>query len=157
RIGADREYDRNCCSCSLGCQCSRRAECKDEGDWVRHQRSGQCRWSVKTTIGRAIFDFEIAAFDIAGFPWTLPDSFKLSIIKLAACQHADQCHSRLLLRARRERPRSHRAAEQRNELAPPHGTSPPAETPGEPRLSHSKPMGAPAAALLRQPPAMKTH
>jgi hypothetical protein len=33
-------------------------------------------------------------------------------------QHADPSHPRALLRARRERPRGYRAAEQRDELAP---------------------------------------
>src|SRR5215510_2291019 len=38
----------------------------------------------------------------------------------AGQQHADTAHPLALLRARRERPRGRRTAEQRDELAPPH-------------------------------------
>src|SRR5262245_27625272 len=38
------------------------------------------------------------------------------------CQHADAAHLLALLRGRRKRPRGSGAAEQRDELAPPHGS-----------------------------------
>jgi len=44
-------------------------------------------------------------------------SLKLRIVCGAGHQHADAPHPLGLLRARRERPRGHRASEQRDELA----------------------------------------
>jgi hypothetical protein len=48
--------------------------------WVGHQLGGQLRQSVEATIGRAIFDCDIAAFDIASVLEPLPNSADQSII-----------------------------------------------------------------------------
>src|SRR5262249_43811189 len=80
----DRKYDRNGCGCSLGGQRSRRADHNDRGRGVGHQLGSQCRQSVKATIGRAILDCDITAFDVAGVPKTLSNSPDLSIIELDA-------------------------------------------------------------------------
>ena len=51
-----------------------------------------------------------------------PDAgLKFRIVRGCGQEHADAPHPLGLLRARRERPRRRRAAEQRDELAPPHG------------------------------------
>ncbi len=84
RIGTGRKYNRNDCGCSLGGQRSRRRERNDRGRGVGHQLGSQCRQSVEATIARAILDCDIAAFDVAGVPKTLPNSPDLSIIELAA-------------------------------------------------------------------------
>src|SRR5262249_49549665 len=84
RISTDRKYDRNGCGCSLGGQRSRRADHNDRGRGVGHQLGSQCRQSVEATIARAILDRDIAAFDVAGVPKTLPNSSDLSIVELAA-------------------------------------------------------------------------
>src|SRR5262245_13465586 len=81
---------------------------------ISHQLGCQCRQSVELTIGRAMFDCDIAAFDIAGFLQALSDSTEPSVILVGATEQADQRHRRLL-RPRRYRPRS-RAAEQREAL-----------------------------------------
>src|SRR5262249_27953152 len=86
---------------------------------IGHQLGGQFRQAVEATIGRAIFDRDAAAFDIADFLESLSKSADLSIIELTAAQQANQRHRRLL-RARRERPRCRRASEQRYEIAPLH-------------------------------------
>jgi len=103
RIGADREYDRNGCGCRLCRQRSGRGGRNDDCRQIGHQFGGKCRQAVEATIGRAIFDRDVVAFDIAGFLESLPNSANLSIIELTAAQQADQRHRRLL-RARRERP-----------------------------------------------------
>ena len=46
-------------------------------------------------------------------------SASVQIVRTRGMEHADPPHSIGLLRARRERPRSCRAAEERDELAPP--------------------------------------
>jgi hypothetical protein len=46
-----------------------------------------------------------------------------------AAKHTDAPHPLGLLRARRERPRHRHAAEQRDEIAPPHGAYPKARDP----------------------------
>ena len=46
---------------------------------------------------------------------------RFRIVRGCGHEHADAPHPLGLLRARRERPRRRRAAEQRDELAPPHG------------------------------------
>src|SRR5262249_48217161 len=68
------------------------------------------------TIGRQIFDRDIAAFDIAELLKALPDRAELAIIEVGAGQQTDQRYCSLL-RPRRERPRSCSAAEQRDERA----------------------------------------
>src|SRR5262249_7930693 len=89
------------------------------GRRVSYQFGSQRRKSLKATIGRQIFDRDIAAFDIAELLEALPDRAELAIIEVGACQQTDQRYCSLL-RAHRERPRTRRAAEQRGELAPPH-------------------------------------
>src|SRR5262245_57071745 len=86
RVGASGEYDRNCGSCSFGCQRSRWGDRNDYGRWVSDQFGGQCRQSLKATIGRNIFDRNIAAFDIAGFLEPLAESAELVIIDEGAAQ-----------------------------------------------------------------------
>src|SRR5262249_57240275 len=109
------EYDRNGGSCSFGCQRGRRGNRNDYGCRVSYQFGSQCRKSLKATIGRQIFDRDIAAFDIAELPEALPDRAELAIIEVGAGQQTDQRYGSLL-RARRERPCC-RAADQRDERA----------------------------------------
>src|SRR5262249_38987079 len=55
---------------------------------------------------------------------TMPERVKaglhVGIVLALACQHSNASHAFGLLRPRRERPRCRRAAEKRDELAPPH-------------------------------------
>src|SRR5262249_45293705 len=62
-------------------------------------------------------------FDIADFAQSLMESTQPGRITVGRCAVEKTDHRpRRLLRARRERPRRHRAAEKRDELAPPHGS-----------------------------------
>src|SRR5262249_30169205 len=106
---------RNGSGRSFGCQRSRRAQRKNHGYRVGHQLSGQSRQPVEATIGRAIFNRNVATFDIASLLQALPSGAEHSIIELSACKQADQRHAGRL-RARRERPRRY-CADERHELA----------------------------------------
>src|SRR5262249_34952909 len=130
RVGANYENDRNGPGCSFGCHHSLRAERKNHGHRVGHQLSGQSRQPVEATIGRAIFNRNIATFDIASLLQAWATGAEHPIIELSAGKQADQRHAGLL-RPCRERPSGGRAAEQRDELASSqgwHGLSPPQMT-----------------------------
>src|SRR5215813_9008636 len=89
RIGTDREYDRNGCGCGFRGERSRRGQRNDRGRGIGRQLGSHCRQSVEATIARAIFDRDIAPFDIAGVLEAVPDSGDLSIINLSADKQAD--------------------------------------------------------------------
>src|SRR5262249_49570189 len=97
----------------------RALDCNDHGHSAANQVGGECWQSVETTFGPAIFDRDVAAFDIAGFVETSPDGVKSAGFTIRAAEQPNHRHCRLL-RARRERPRRRRAAEKRYELATPH-------------------------------------
>src|SRR5262249_8840324 len=69
-------------------------------------------------LGPAVFDRDILALDIVGFLQALAKCTQSVHIHISRCtlEEADHRHRRLL-RARRERPRDRRAAEQRDERA----------------------------------------
>ena len=104
---------------SLAASYSRRGERNDHGRGVGYQVDGHRRQSVETTIGRAIFDCNVAAFDVARVFETFSNSTDQSIIELESAEQADQRHGRLL-RARGQRPGSRSPAEECDELAPLH-------------------------------------
>src|SRR5262245_26311883 len=72
RIGARRKDDRNCCGCSFGSHCSWWGQRDDRGYRISYQISGHCRQSVEARVGRAIFDCDVAAFDITSILEALP-------------------------------------------------------------------------------------
>src|SRR5262249_26057877 len=113
------EYDRYGCGCSFRGQRSRRGQRNDRGRGIGRQLGSHCRQSVEATIAGAIFDRDVAPFDVADVLEALPNSSDLSIIELGAEEHADQ-RDPGLLRPRRERPRGRRAADKRDERAPLH-------------------------------------
>src|SRR5262249_4727121 len=78
----------------------------------------QCRKSVVLTFRPTVFDRHILAFDITRFLQTLAERPDLLPQRSgrSGIEEADHGHRRLL-RARRERPRNCRAAEQSDELA----------------------------------------
>src|SRR5262249_22991731 len=75
--------------------------------------------SVVLVLRPAILDRHILALDVAGFTNALPECGQIArTIGRRAAEEPDHRHRRLL-RARRERPRHRRAADERNELAAP--------------------------------------
>src|SRR5262249_36296029 len=82
----------------------------------------QFRKAIEPAFRPAIFDRDVAALDIARFRQGLAQGGETAAHQIAwrrAAEKSDHRHRRLL-RARCERPRRRRAAEQRDEIAPPH-------------------------------------
>jgi hypothetical protein len=95
--------------------------CGDHGHRAANQVGGQPRQAIVLTLGPAVFDRYVSALDVACF-----GQASVKCGHLLACgferqriDKSDHRHRRRL-RARRERPRDGRAADNRNELAPPH-------------------------------------
>src|SRR5262249_8123488 len=119
RIGADAEDDGNRAGRSLGRErCCRAARCGDDGHLALHKLGHQCRHAIELILSPTIFDYNIAAIDETGFAETLTKcrGEMGACIGSALMEKPDHRHRRLL-RARRERPRRRRAAEQRYEFA----------------------------------------
>jgi hypothetical protein len=82
------------------------------------QVGGERRQSIILTIGEAVLDCNVLAFDIARLVQAPVKRGDGQCVARLAEQESDRRH-RWLLRARRERPCS-RAADKGDELAPPH-------------------------------------
>src|SRR5262245_7534983 len=98
---------------------------------------GECGQSIVLAIGPAVLDRRILALDIAGFAQAPTESGYAGgeCYSRSAVEETNHWHRRLL-RARRERPRGRRAAEQRYELAALH-------------LSHAMVMARPVRFVCR--------
>jgi hypothetical protein len=79
------------------------------------------RQSIVLAVRPAIFDRHVLSIDIPHLAQALAEGEQTARpgVRRCAAEEPDHRHRRLL-RARRERPRGCRAAEQRNELTPPH-------------------------------------
>src|SRR5262245_61966110 len=121
RVDRRHEHDRHGAACLLQGGHDRARRRQDE---VRRERDQFCRVFAKAVdIARtpAIVDANIAADAPAAFLQPLRErgdlGERIRIVRAPAHEHADAPHPFALLRARRERPGSRRAAEQRDELA----------------------------------------
>src|SRR5262249_5500543 len=121
RIDSRRKNDRNSRGRCLGRQCCRRACRRQHGHRAQDQIGCQGRKSVVMIIRPAVFDRHILAFDVAGFGEAAVERRCERYVARSyrAIEEPDHRHRRLL-RPRRERPRSRRAAEQRDECAAVH-------------------------------------
>src|SRR5262249_5492748 len=123
-IARRREYDRDNRRRLLGCEDWWGIMCENDIDLKADEFGGDLVVALDASLGPAIFDREIATVDPTKFPQPLNESGK----QLAATRRrgrAQEPNGRQfsrLLRARRKRPSCRRAAEQRDELAPPHGS-----------------------------------
>ena len=90
----------------------------DHGDLPANQIGRQRRQSIELIVGPAILDRHVLALDKAGLLQALAECAQAIRERVGRCgvEEPDHRHRRLL-RARRERPRRRRAAEQRDELA----------------------------------------
>src|SRR5215813_6923749 len=116
------EHDRDCGRRSPCSKCHVRAAwCSDDCHSAVKEISHQLRHQLVSSFCPAVFDCDALALRVAGFIQTLPKGSH-TIIGGFGGPGADQTNHRLrrLLRPRRERPRRSCAAEQRDELAPPH-------------------------------------
>ena len=122
RVFAGDEDDGDRRGCRLGRQRDgSTADRGDHGDLPANQIGRQRRQPIDLILGPAVFDRHVLALDKARFLQALAKSAQTVRERVRRCgvEEPDHRHRRLL-RARRERPRRRRAAEQRDELAPLH-------------------------------------
>src|SRR5262249_60336987 len=89
----------------------------NHGDLPPNQLGRQLRQPIKLILAPTVYDRYVIALDIAGVLEALAKSAQtvLNSLRRSVIKEADHRHRRLL-RARRERPRGNRPAEQRAEL-----------------------------------------
>src|SRR5262249_29906980 len=129
-VFADDEDSGDCRGCCLGrerhCWASGR---DDHCDLSVNQFGRQLRQSVDLILGPAVFDGRVLALDVADLLYALAELAHAvrQPVRRPAVEKSDHRHRRLL-RARRERPRRRRAAEQCDERASFHSISASART-----------------------------
>src|SRR5262249_15591648 len=119
-IAADREHDGYRCRRRLGCQYRRITALRhNERHMAAHEFCRQRGKPIVVTLRPAVFDRDVLAFDVAGFLQTLAECGNEVRIRSrrSAVEITDHWNNRLL-RVRRERPRSHRAAERGYQFPP---------------------------------------
>src|SRR5262249_42164061 len=116
RVAAGLENDRYRGGCRLCCEpgCGRSAS-RNDTDLIANELSSHRRQPVILTIRPPIFDQHVAALYVANFTQT--PSQRNNPFDSRTSVEIPNHRRRRLLRARRQRPRSHRAAEQRYERA----------------------------------------
>src|SRR5262245_35446559 len=121
RVAAACEDDRDRRSRRLGYDCRGGVMRSDHRHLTAYQISCEVGQSVVLVLRPSILDDDILALDVAGFTNALTERGQLACTisrRPRAAEEPDHRH-RGLLRVRRERPRRC-AADQRDELAPPH-------------------------------------
>src|SRR5262249_51166681 len=121
RIGSRGEDNRNGASRGLGNETGRSAGRSNDRDSSTNEGGRLRRPSLVLAFRPAILDRQVLAVYVAGFLQSLPKRGCVERIPLRSCavEESNYRH-RALLRARRERQRRRRAAEQRDERAPFH-------------------------------------
>jgi hypothetical protein len=121
RVSTEAKGDPDRLGRSFGCKRRRIAKrsdnCNATADEVSHER----RQAIVLAAEPMVLDGHVLALNVAGFAEAFRERGRMAsgAIERSTADKADYGHRRLL-RARRERPRSRRAAEQRDERAPPH-------------------------------------
>ena len=120
RVVASAEGDRDgrgCSFCRLGAEAE--AGGGDHRHAAAHQFGHDCREALVLALHPVVLDGHVLALDVAGFAEAHAERRGVArrVLGRPAVDEANHRHRRLL-RARRERPRCRRAAEQRDELAP---------------------------------------
>ena len=123
-VGRRFKNDRNGCSRRFRCERRHSAARCNHCDLSMNQFVCQCRQAIVMAISPTVLDHEVLTFDQIGFAQASPKCSRAIGVGLrrAGTEESDHRHCRLL-RARGERP-SRRAAEQGDEIAPPHGGLP---------------------------------
>ena len=124
RIDRQREHDRNGGGDALECRDDRCAVGEDHIGRERYQFLGIAVDKLLLAGRPAVFDVDVLAVPPAEVRETLSECGEAFLVVgsafVARHQHADHGHAARLLRARRARPGDECAAEERDELAPPH-------------------------------------
>src|SRR6516162_9450202 len=117
--GSDRAYhDGYRAGCFLGRERCRRPPGDNHIDLERDQLGRQRRITGVVAFGPAIGELDILSLAPAEFAQALSEAVEW--LERSRGENADLPHLSALLRARRERPQSDRAAKQRDESPPPH-------------------------------------
>src|SRR5262245_26799571 len=122
RVSAAAEDDRDRCGRSFGrLNSGGRTGRSDNGDATADEVSHERRQAIVSAVQPIVLDNHVLTLDVAGFAEASAERSGMASggIGPPTADEADGRH-RWLLCARRERPRERRAAEQRDELAPPH-------------------------------------
>ena len=121
RVFADAEDDRDRRCCSFGRERGRVAGRGDHGHPAADQISHQCRQAIVLALQPVVLDRHVLAVDVAGFVEAFAERGHKARVGIGRPVSDKPDHrQRRLLRARRERPRSRRAAKKRDEIAPLH-------------------------------------
>src|SRR5215510_107442 len=121
-VCAGDEYDGYRCGCRLDRE-SRHlsADGNNEGHLPMHERGRKRRQPVVLTICPAVVDHDVLTLDKASFVQSMANNGDRMRIGSGRTAAEESNHRQpTLLRARPERPCSRRAAEQRDEISPPH-------------------------------------
>src|SRR5262249_49356071 len=122
RISRDRNDDRDRARCLFGGLRGWRIHSDNDIDVEGDKLDSEWTQAVKLTARVSEFDVCALSFDPSKVAQPVSERIDLSCDRGVglACQHTDPTRPTSLLSAYRERPRSRRAAEKRDELAPPH-------------------------------------
>src|SRR5262249_20631258 len=112
------EHDWNRCSCAFGREGGGCSPGHDQIHGQRDQFCGKVGVAFLTALRETIFDDQVLTLDVAEFSQPAPKALDRPQLQIG--HQPDALHPHRLLRARRERPRSCRAAEERDELASSH-------------------------------------
>ena len=99
----------------------------DDGRTTTREVGHESRQAIELALQPMVLHRHVLALDVAGFVEALAEPGNKGRIRQSGIDEADHWHRRLL-RARRERPRSRRAAEERDELTPRHSITSSART-----------------------------
>src|SRR5262245_16377305 len=119
-ISGERHDDRNFARCPLRSLRGRCEPSHDEIDIEPHERRGQFGKTTYLSLVRSELVSNASPLDITQLAHHLLKQLPESVGTGGFNHQNANCRHLHLLRARRERPRSRRAAEQSDELAPPH-------------------------------------
>src|SRR6516164_6061871 len=122
--------DRDCCGRSFGRKRGRIAPKRGDYGHATADEVGHERWqAIVLALQPMVLDRRVLALDVAGFVESFTERSDLAQrgVRRPAADEADD-RQRRLLRARRERPRCRRAAEERDELAASHSITSSAAT-----------------------------
>ena len=119
-VCSQREDNGDGGGCSLGCLCRCRPVDYDDIYVRAHKVGRKLAHPVQDPASVPLLDCDVPAFDVAERSQALAEGIRIASRVGSLTQESDACKLRRLLRPCRERPRRRRAAEQRDELAPPH-------------------------------------
>jgi hypothetical protein len=120
RVDTGIEHDRNGRGRTLGRERRRAIASKKDRDLPTNEVRREARQPIVLTLCPTVFERDVLTLDIASLSESLPerDEQWSALGQRRATEKSDHRHR--LLRARRERPRGRRAAEQRDEFAAVH-------------------------------------